>query len=41
MARLMVPKTSAGKTIHIVLEVSDDGEPKLYSYRRVVLEVQS
>jgi hypothetical protein len=40
-ARLMVPKTSAGKTIHIVLEVSDDGEPKLYSYRRVVLDVQS
>ncbi len=28
-----------GSTIHIILEVTDDGEPRLTSYRRVVVEV--
>jgi len=40
-ARMMVPKASSGKTIHLILEVRDDGAPSLYSYRRIVLEVQS
>ncbi len=39
-ARLIVPKAGSPGTIHVILEVSDNGEPSLYSYRRVVLEVQ-
>lgn len=33
-----VPREAAGNTIHIVLEVTDAGEPPLTSYRRVILE---
>lgn len=29
---------NAGKTIHIVLSVTDDGTPSLTRYRRVVIE---
>ncbi|MEX0703746.1 MAG: nucleoside hydrolase-like domain-containing protein [Planctomycetales bacterium] len=36
-ATLFVPADAAGKTIHIVLEVTDDGTPPLTRYRRVVL----
>ncbi len=32
-------ETPAGSFVHIILEVTDDGEPGLASYRRVVLEV--
>ena len=32
-------ETPAGSFVHIFLEVTDDGEPGLTSYRRVVLEV--
>jgi hypothetical protein len=39
-ARLIVPKADSTGTIHVILEVTDDGEPGLYSYRRLVLEVQ-
>ncbi|EDY83647.1 conserved hypothetical protein, putative [Verrucomicrobiia bacterium DG1235] len=39
IATLEIPKESAGKSIHVILEVSDDGNPKLTSYRRMVLEV--
>jgi len=41
LARVTIPKGSAGKTIHIILEVKDDGEPSLFSYRRVILNVRS
>src|SRR5207247_6907907 len=36
-AVLRMPADSAGKTIHIILEVKDNGEPPLTSYRRIVL----
>ena len=39
-AMLAVPRDSAGKTIHVVLEVTDSGSPRLTSYRRVVLNVR-
>lgn len=35
---IFVPFDAKGKTIHLVLRVTDDGNPALTSYRRVVLE---
>ncbi|MDZ7371238.1 MAG: DUF1593 domain-containing protein [candidate division KSB1 bacterium] len=35
-----VPADAAGKTIHWVLTVQDAGDPPLYTYRRVVLQVE-
>jgi hypothetical protein len=36
---LTVPADAVGKTIHVVLEVTDGGEPALTRYRRVVIRV--
>jgi hypothetical protein len=36
-----VPEDAAGKEIHIILEVADDGDPVLKRYRRVVLKVST
>jgi hypothetical protein len=36
---LLVPSDAAGTTIHVVLEVTDSGQPTLAGYRRVVLSV--
>jgi hypothetical protein len=36
-ARLRVPTDAAGKTLHVILEVTDDGEPPLTRYRRIVV----
>ncbi len=33
-----VPSDSAGKTIHIICEVTDDGAPALTSYRRIIIQ---
>lgn len=38
--RLNVPTDAAGTTIHVVLEVTDSGEPALTRYRRAILHVQ-
>jgi len=38
--KLTVPRIAEPATIHIVLEVQDDGIPPLTSYRRVVVTVQ-
>jgi len=38
-AFLTVPEDAAGRTIHTILEVIDNGAPPLTSYRRVVLQV--
>jgi hypothetical protein len=38
--RLYVPPDATGKTIHVVCEVRDDGNPPLVSYRRVICTVQ-
>jgi len=38
-ARLNVPADAAGRTIHVILEVDDSGEPRLTRYRRIVVSV--
>lgn len=38
--QLTIPDDAAGKTIHLILEVTDDGTPSLTAYRRVVIEVE-
>lgn len=37
---LTVPKDSAGKDIHLILTVRDNGTPNLTRYRRVVIDVK-
>jgi hypothetical protein len=34
---LQVPTGSAGKTIHIICEITDNGTPALTAYRRIIL----
>jgi hypothetical protein len=36
-ATLKLPADAVGKSIHVVLEVTDDGQPQLTRYRRVVV----
>ena len=37
-AVVTVPQDAAGRTIHIILEATDDGRPPLAGYRRAILE---
>lgn len=37
---LTVPRDASGKTIHLILEVTDDGTPNLTAYKRIVLRVR-
>jgi hypothetical protein len=39
-AELLVPDDAAGKTVHVILVVRDEGTPPLAGYRRTVLTVQ-
>ncbi len=39
-ARVSVPSRTTGRSIHVVLEVHDDGTPKLLAYRRVIIKVK-
>lgn len=39
-ATLLVPPDAAGKTLHVILEVTDDGTPALTRYRRLVVQVE-
>ncbi len=36
--KVTLPAGKSGETVHLILEVRDDGKPSLTSYRRVVLE---
>lgn len=38
---LVTPQDETGKTIHIILQLQDNGEPNLFSYRRVILTIQA
>jgi len=38
-AVVTVPEKASGRTIHVILEIVDDGDPPLTAYRRVILEV--
>ncbi len=40
-AKLIMPVDASGKTIHVVLVITDDGEPSLTRYRRAVIHCQS
>ena len=39
-ASVLIPSNASGKNIHIILELTDDGSPNLYAYRRVIVYVQ-
>ncbi len=41
LAKLEIPNDAADKSIHIILEVNDNGSPNLYAYRRLIVNVQS
>ncbi len=40
-ATIEIPKDSAGKTFHVICEVTDDGVPNLTSYRRIIFAAQA
>jgi hypothetical protein len=40
-ATVVVPPDAAGKSIHVVLKVTDSGSPRLTTYRRMVLNVRA
>ena len=40
LAKVKVPSEASGRSIHIVLEVKDDGSPHLTAYRRMIINVQ-
>ena len=39
-ATVMIPSNAGGKTLHVVLELNDNGNPNLYAYRRVIINVE-
>lgn len=40
ICEVKIPPDASGKTIHIILEVSDSGKPSLTSYRRIIIHVK-
>lgn len=40
VCHVTVPHDASGKTIHLILEVTDDGTPSLTAYKRIVLRVR-
>jgi hypothetical protein len=40
IATVSIPADAGGKSIHVILELHDSGSPKLYAYRRVIIEVK-
>jgi hypothetical protein len=39
-ASFIAPEVSQTTKIHVILELKDDGEPNLYSYRRVIVTIK-
>jgi hypothetical protein len=39
-AKVEIPEDAGGKTIHIILEIVDDGTPNLHAYRRMIINVR-
>lgn len=39
-ATVAVPADAGGKHIHVILELHDNGSPRLYAYRRVIIAVK-
>lgn len=40
-AFFIVPEVNESKTIHVILEIKDDGQPCLYSYRRIIIDINN
>ncbi len=40
ITKLIVPKNISGKTPHVLLKVTDDDEPKLNRYRRLIIKCE-
>ncbi len=40
VATVTIPGNASGKTMHIILEIHDDGKPSLYAHRRVIINVE-
>ena len=40
VCKIAIPENAAGKTIHIILELTDDGSPALTAYRRVIVSIK-
>lgn len=38
-ASIEIPSDASGKEIHVILELHDSGEPALYAYRRMIIDV--
>jgi hypothetical protein len=38
--KIKIPKDASGKTIHVILELTDHGTPALTAYRRIVVKVK-
>ncbi len=41
VAKVVIPQDAEGTSIHIILQVHDNGTPSLYAYRRLIVNVQS
>jgi hypothetical protein len=39
--KVLVPSDASGKTIHLILEITDNGTPALTAYRRIVISVDN
>jgi len=39
-AHFVVPKVKTPCAVHVILEVKDEGRPSLYSYRRIIVNIQ-
>ena len=39
-AALTIPASAAGTTLHVILEVTDNGTPALTAYRRVIVTIE-
>src|SRR5690606_25040556 len=39
-SKLKIPNDAAGKNVHIILQVHDDGTPNLTAYRRMIINVK-
>jgi hypothetical protein len=36
---VVLPATTTPGTVHVILQAEDDGTPRLFAYRRIVIEV--
>jgi hypothetical protein len=39
-ATVSIPSNAGGRSIHVILELHDNGSPNLYAYRRVIIHVK-